>query len=125
MRTPADGGGAPATTVRETPRVRLARVAAAATLRCTGVAALDPGRDDRLSTTTAADVIPGVLVAADGEPGRNVVTVHVRARLVELHALADGVRLAVEHTVREHGLSDALGPVRVAITDIEFEEPRP
>ncbi|WP_026910473.1 hypothetical protein [Patulibacter minatonensis] len=121
MRTPADGSGQPVEATRETPRVRLARVVAAATLRCTGVAALDPGRDDRLSTRTSVDLIPGVLVAADGEPGRHAVTVHVRARLVELHALADGVRLAVERETREHGLADALGRVRVVITDIALD----
>jgi hypothetical protein len=47
------------------------------------------------------------------------VSVYLRARFVDLRALADDVRAAVRAAAAEHGLEPVLGDVRIAVTDIE------
>lgn len=104
---------------RETPRIRLARLAVDAAGSCPGVAGLDRGTGDRWSTRVGTERLPGVVVIADGDPGTYGVTVHVRARLTDLHVLADDVRHAVRAAAGSAGLDDHLGEIRIAITDID------
>lgn len=119
MTPPPARDAPPVAERRETPRIRLARVVVEAASACPGVAGLDRGPRDRYCTHAGQERLPGVLVIADGAPGTYGVTVHVRAELTDLHALADDLRDAVRDAADRAGLTDHLGEVRVAITDID------
>lgn len=117
--SPSTGSDPVGDAPRETPRIRLARVAVDAAASCPDVAGLDRGTADRWSTRVGTERLPGVVVIADGDPGTYGVTVHVRARLTDLHVLADDVRAAVRSAARSAGLDEHLGEIRIAITDID------
>jgi hypothetical protein len=104
---------------RGTPRLQLARLVADVAARQDGVAALDAGPRERRSTVSGDERVPGVVVIADDPAGRYAVSVYLRARFVDLRALADDVRAAVRAAAVQHGLEPVLGDVRIAVTDIE------
>ncbi|MDO9407981.1 hypothetical protein [Patulibacter sp.] len=118
-QTPSQDGSPVADRRRETPRIRLARVAVDATSTCAGVAGLDRGPGDRYCTHVGGERLPGVVVIADGDPGTYGVAIHVRARLTDLHVLADDVRAEVRAAAARAGLEEHLGEIRIAITDID------
>ena len=99
-------------------RLRLAALARAAALATPGVIGLDAGRTGMRMTASAGLRVDGVVCVALPD-GRYQVSVHLVAAMVELHALADAVRARVERDVASAGLSDRLGPVDVAVEDVQ------
>jgi hypothetical protein len=78
-------------------RLRLAAVARAAALATRGVVGLDTRRAGMRMTVSAG----------------------LRAAMVALRPLADAVRARVERDVAIAGLADRLGPVDVAVEDVQ------
>jgi precorrin-3B methylase len=106
-------------------RLRLAAVARAAALGTRGVVGLDAGRAGMRMTGSAGLRVDGVLCVALPH-GRYQVSVHVVAAMVALRPLADAVRARVEHDAAVAGLADRLGPVDVAVEDVQARtEARP
>lgn len=99
-------------------RLRLAAVARAAALATGGVVGLDAGRTGMRMTASEGLRVDGVVCAALGD-GRYQVSVHLVAAMVALRPLADAVRARVERDVAIAGLSDRLGPVDVAVEDVQ------
>ena len=99
-------------------RLRLAAVARAAALATGGVVGLDAGRAGMRMTASAGRRVDGVVCVALPE-GRYQVSVHLVAAMVALRPLADAVRARVERDVGRAGLADRLGPVDVAVEDIQ------
>ena len=101
---------------------QLARLAVDGALGVTGVAAPYAGPDGRWATPDRDGAVAGAVVVAVGD-GRYEVALHLIARPVPLHALADRVRDAVRDAAAKAGASDALGPVPVFWEGIaDFEE---
>jgi hypothetical protein len=107
-------------------RLRLAAVASAAALATRGVLGLDAGRAGMRMTASEGLRVDGVVCAALGDDGRYQVSVHLVAAMVSLRPLADAVRARVERDVANAGLADRLGPVNVAVEDVQARtEARP
>jgi hypothetical protein len=99
-------------------RLRLAAIARGAALATRGVVGLDAGRAGMRMTASGGLRVDGVVCAAlPGE--RYHVSVHLVAALVALRPLADAVRARVERDVAIAGLADRLGPVDVAVEDVQ------
>ena len=106
-------------------RLRLAAVARAAALATRGVVGLDTRRAGMRMTVSAGLRVDGVVCAAMPD-GRYQVSVHLVAAMVALRPLADAVRARVERDVAIAGLADRLGPVDVAVEDLQApSEARP
>ena len=106
-------------------RLRLAAVARAAALATRGVVGLDTRRAGMRMTVSAGLRVDGVVCAAMPD-GRYQVSVHLVAAMVALRPLADAVRARVERDVANAGLADRLGPVDVAVEDVQApSEARP
>lgn len=105
-------------------RLRLAAVAHAAALATRGVVGLDAGRAGMRMTASAGLRVDGVVCTALPE-GRYQVSVHLVAAMVELRPLADAVRERVERDVAIAGLADRLGPVDVAVEDVQARTEAP
>jgi hypothetical protein len=124
--SPAVRNGATATPVSspaEVPastsvRLRLATLARAAALSTPGVVGLDAGRVGLRMTASEGVRVDGVVCAARSD-GRYQVSIHLVATMVSLRSLADAVRARVERDVAVAGLADRLGPVDVAIEDVQ------
>ena len=99
-------------------RLRLAAVARAAALATGGVVGLEAGQAGMRITASAGLRVDGVVCAALPD-GRFQVSVHLVAAMVALHPLADAVRARVERDVATAGLADRLGPVDVAVEDVQ------
>ncbi len=102
----------------ESPRIQLARIAAAAAVAHADVAALDPGMGDRFSTIVHGDRIPGVVVVAEGDPGVYAVNLYLHTRLVDLPRLAKEIRDRVRRAADGEDLGAHVGAVAVSITDV-------
>ena len=99
-------------------RLRLAAVARAAALATRGVVGLDAG-PARMSMTASQGLrVDGVVCVALPD-GRYQVSVHLVAAMVALRPLADAVRTRVERDAAVAGLADRLGPVDIAVEDVE------
>jgi len=106
-------------------RLRLAAIARAAALATRGVVGLDAGRARLRMTASEGLRVDGVVCAALSD-GRYQLSVHLVAEVVALRPLADAVRARVERDVAIAGLADRLGPVDVAVEDIQVRtEARP
>ena len=106
-------------------RLRLAVIARAAALATRGVVGLDAGRAGLRMTASEGLRVDGVVCAALSD-GRYQLSVHLVAEVVALRPLADAVRARVERDVAIAGLADRLGPVDVAVEDIQVRtEARP
>ena len=106
-------------------RLRLAAVARAAALATRGVVGLDAGRAGMRMTGSAGLRVDGVVCVALPD-GRYQLSVHLVAAMVELHPLADAVRARIERDAAVAGLADRLGPVDVAVEDVQARtEARP
>jgi hypothetical protein len=106
-------------------RLRLAAVARAAALATRGVVGLDAGRAGMRMTGSAGRRVDGVVCVALPD-GRYQVSVHLVAAMVELYPLADAVRARIERDAAVAGLADRLGPVDVAVEDVQARtEARP
>ena len=99
-------------------RLRLAALARAAALATPGVVALDAGRAGMRMTASEGLRVDGVVCAALPD-GRYQVSVHLVAAMVALRPLADAVRARVERDVAIAGLAEWLGPVDVAVEDVQ------
>ena len=99
-------------------RLRLAAHARAAALATRGVLGLDAGRTGMRMTASEGLRVDGVVCAALGD-GSYQVSVHLVAAMVALRPLADAVRARVERDVAIVGLADRLGPVDVAVEDVQ------
>ena len=99
-------------------RLRLAAVARAAALGTRGVLGLDAGRTAMRMTASEGLRVDGVMCAALPD-GRYQLSVHLVAAMVALRPLADAVRARVERDVAIAGLADRLGPVDVAVEDVQ------
>lgn len=99
-------------------RLRLAALARAAALATGGVVGLDAGPAGRRMTASDGLRVDGVVCAALGD-GRYHVSVHLVAGMVALRPLADSVRTRVERDVALAGLADVLGPVDIAVEDVQ------
>jgi hypothetical protein len=99
-------------------RLRLAALARAAALATRGVVGLDAGPAGMRTTASAGLRVDGVVCAALSD-GRYHVSVHLVAGMVALRPLADAVRRRVERDVAIVGLADRLGPVDIAVEDVE------
>jgi len=106
-------------------RLRLAAIARAAALATRGVVGLDAGRAGLRMTASEGLRVDGVVCTALSD-GRYQLSVHLVAEVVALRPLADAVRARVERDVAIAGLADRLGPVNVAVEDIQVRtEARP
>jgi hypothetical protein len=106
-------------------RLRLAALARAAALATPGVVELDAGRAGMRMTASEGMRVDGVVCAALAD-GRYQLSVHLVGAMVSLRPLADAVRARVERDVAIAGLADQLGPVDVAVEDVEVRaEARP
>jgi hypothetical protein len=99
-------------------RLRLAALARAAALATRGVVGLDAGRMGMRMTASEGLRVDGVVCAALSD-GRYHVSVHLVAAMVALRPLADAVRARVERDVAIAGLADRLGPVDIAVEDVQ------
>jgi hypothetical protein len=99
-------------------RLRLAAVAGAAALATRGVVGLDAGRAGMHMTASAGLRVDGVVCAAVPD-GRYQVSIHLVAAMVALRPLGDAVRARVERDVAVAGLAGRLGPVDVAVEDVQ------
>ena len=99
-------------------RLHLAAVARAAALATRGVARLDAGPAGMSITASGGLRVDGVVCTALAD-GHYQVSVHLVAGMVALRPLADAVRARVERDVAAAGLADRLGPVDVAVVDVE------
>lgn len=106
-------------------RLQLAALARAAALATRGVVGLDAGREGIRMTASEGLRVDGVVCAALPD-GTYQVSVHLVAAIVALRPLADAVRARIERDVAIAGLTDQLGPVDVAVEDIQVRtEARP
>ncbi|MCA1700871.1 MAG: hypothetical protein LC790_18990 [Actinobacteria bacterium] len=99
-------------------RLRLAALARAAALGTPGVLGLDAGRAAMRMTASEGLRVDGVMCAALPD-GRYQLSVHLVAAMVALRPLAVAVRTRVERDVAIAGLADRLGPVDVAVEDVQ------
>lgn len=99
-------------------RLRLAALASAAALATRGVVGLDAGRTGMQVTASAGLRVDGVVCTALGD-GRYHMSVHLVAGMVALRPLADSVRTRVAREVALAGLADRLGPVDIAVEDVQ------
>jgi hypothetical protein len=102
----------------DSPRIRLARIAATAAGGHADVRALDPGAADRYCTFSHDGRIPGVVVVADGAPGVYAVSLYLHTRVVDLPRLAEEIRDRVRRAVDGQGMGAHLGATAVSITDV-------
>jgi hypothetical protein len=100
---------------RQSPRLRIARLAAEAAIATPGVLSLRAG--GVRVTASAGGRVDGVVVTA-ARNGRYEVELHLVCELVPLPALAEAVRSAVLVAIADAGLGDAVGPVHVRIEEI-------
>src|SRR5688572_24383943 len=106
-------------------RLHLAAVARAAALATRGVVGLEAGPAGMSMTASAGLRVDGVVCVALPD-GRYQVSVHLVAGMVALHPLGDAVRARVERDVAVVGLADRLGPVDIAVEDVQVgTEERP
>lgn len=110
---PAAGGGP----VGKTERIELAGLALEAALSTPGVIASHPGPNASAVTASPSGLLRGVVVAAVAG-GRYTVDVHLIARPVPLHALADAVRARIQHRSQVAGLGGVLDTVSVRFEDV-------
>jgi hypothetical protein len=99
-------------------RLRLAALARTAALATRDVVGLDAGPAGMSMTASEGLRVDGVVCAALPD-GRYHVSVHLVAGMVALRPLADAVRTRVERDVALAGLADRLGPVDIAVEDVQ------
>ncbi|MGI8593828.1 MAG: hypothetical protein ACR2ML_05600 [Solirubrobacteraceae bacterium] len=105
-----------------TMRAELARLAARAAKKATGVVRLSAGTPPVHVTNVNGQRLEGVSVVA-AEPGRYEVTVCLVALPAALPELAEEVRERVREGARIAGLGDALGPIAVRVQDVVTAPP--
>ena len=106
-------------------RLRLAAIARAAALAISGVVGLDAGPAGMSMTASEGLRVDGVVCAALPD-GRYQLSLHLVAAMVALRPLADAVRARVERDVAIAGLAERLGPMDVAVEDVQVRrEARP
>ena len=90
-----------------------------------GDVALDAGRTGIRMTASEGLRVDGVVCAALPD-GRYQLSLHLVAAMVALRPLADAVRARVERDVAIAGLAERLGPMDVAVEDVQVRrEARP
>jgi len=102
--------------------MRMAAAALSAALGVAGVVRGHDGGDGRYVTAVGEEVLPGVVVAAEGAGGYGV-DLYLTAALVALPPLGERVREAVVGGVESAGLERALGPVSVTFLSVEHSAP--
>ena len=105
-----------------TTRAELARLAARAAAKATGVVRLSAGTPPVHLTDVGGQRLEGVSVVAV-EPGCYEVTVCLVALPVALSELAEEVRARVREAARIAGLDKALGAIGVRVEDVVMAPP--
>jgi|SRR5215211_306479 len=98
-------------------RVELARVALRQALSAEGIVRADAGPLGTWMTLDRHERLGGVTAAALSD-GRYSVTLHLVARVVPLHPLADRIRAQIERGAARAGLEQALGPIDIVFDDV-------
>jgi hypothetical protein len=96
-------------------RVRLARVAREAALASPGVAGLDAGTVGAFATVGGGHRVAGVTCSTAPEGGYDL-SLRLVCELVPLHAVADGVRVAIERAATEAQLT--VQTVTITVADV-------
>lgn len=99
----------------DSPRAVLARIARDAAEADGGVSAMDA--DARHATSAGGPAVPGVVCVAAPEGGYTL-DVHVVARLEDLHALGERLRVSVLDAVAAAGLGGELTGFTVHVEDV-------
>lgn len=115
---PRRAAGATAVASATSERVELARLALTQALAVDGVVRADAGPLGTRITIDGRERLAGVIAAALAE-GRYGVTLHLVARLVPLHPLADRIRARIARGASLAGLEGALGPIEIVFEDVE------
>ena len=106
---------------RESPRVRLARLATAAARSHAEVTGLDARA--QYATSGPSGVLPGVVAAADDDgSGRIAIALYLTAAPTDLHALSSAVQATVRSSADAAGLAGELASVHVTFTDLTLSE---
>jgi hypothetical protein len=111
----AAGAALPAFAVSE--RVELVRLALRQALVVDGVVGADAGSLGLRVTLDGSQRLAGVTAAALAD-GRYGMTLHLVARLVPLHPLAERIRERIERGASLAGLAQVLGPIDIVFEDL-------
>ncbi len=111
----ASGATLPASAASE--RVELARLALRHALAVDGVVGADAGPLGSRVTLDGRERLAGVTAAALSDD-RYGMTLHLVARVVPLHPLADRIRARIERGAARAGLEHALGPIDIVFEDV-------
>ncbi len=105
-------------------RGELARLALEAALAVDGVVRSEGGPRGAWVTEVEGERVAGVVAAAQAD-GRYAVALHLVARPVPLHQLAERIRDRVLRSADRAGLGPSVGTIHVSIEDVEaLEGPR-
>jgi hypothetical protein len=105
-------------------RGALARIALAASLAQGDVVGTAVGPNGVWVTEVESERLPGVVAAAQAN-GTYAIELHLIARPVPLHALAERIRERIRRSAEQIQLGDVLGSIDVSIEDIELVEEHP
>lgn len=98
-------------------RVELARLALTQALLADGIVQADAGPLGTRIILDGHEQLAGVTAAALSD-GRYSVALHLVARVVPLHPLADRIRARIERGAARAGLEQALGPIDIVFEDV-------
>jgi hypothetical protein len=112
-----------AAAVDRSPRLVLARLAHEAVLSVRGVLGTDAGATGARATFAGRERVPGVVCTA-AAGGVYELELHLVAKPVPLHPLAERVRTRVEKQAAQSGLGDLLGPINIVVEDVREQADR-